>query len=88
MSFKYVVTFSMDEYVGIEKCPPPRRLIGGNLAGLTGRRIGRSHPQSYHHYMFEHFYRHIDISPPNVNVLDGNAVDLDAECAADWPGDG
>ena len=42
--------------------------------------IERDHPQSYHHYMWSTLYRHIDISPQNVHILDGNAADLDAEC--------
>jgi len=31
--------------------------------------------------MWDNLYRHIDISPQNVNVLNGNAEDLDAESA-------
>ncbi len=58
VSFKNVITFNMDEYVGLPK----------------------DHPQSYRHYMFEHFFNHIDIPHENINLLDGNAPDLDAEC--------
>jgi len=60
VSFKNVVTFNMDEYVGIPK----------------------SHPQSYHSFMWDNFFAHIDIYPQNVNILNGNAVDLEAECQA------
>ncbi len=60
VSFKNVVTFNMDEYVGIPK----------------------NHPQSYHSFMWDNFFSHIDILPANVNILDGNAPDLKAECAA------
>jgi glucosamine-6-phosphate deaminase len=42
--------------------------------------IPRDHPESYHHYMFDNFFKHIDIRPENVNILDGNAADLRAEC--------
>ena len=31
-------------------------------------------------YMFDNFFKHIDIDPKNAHVLDGNAVDLVAEC--------
>ena len=59
VSFKNVVTFNMDEYVGIPK----------------------EHPQSYHSFMWDNFFSHIDILPANVNILNGNAPDLKVECA-------
>ena len=31
--------------------------------------------------MWENFFKHIDISPENAHILDGNAKDLDKECA-------
>ena len=60
VSFKNVVTFNMDEYVGIPK----------------------EHPQSYHYFMHEHLFNHIDIPPENINILNGNAPDLEKECEA------
>ncbi|RWS29505.1 glucosamine-6-phosphate isomerase 1-like isoform X1 [Leptotrombidium deliense] len=60
VSFKYVRTFNMDEYVGLP----------------------RDHPQSYHTFMFENFFKHVDIDPSNVNILNGNAPDLQGECDA------
>jgi len=60
VSFKHVVTFNMDEYVGIPK----------------------AHPQSYHSFMWDNFFSHIDILPENAHLLDGNAPDLEAECEA------
>jgi glucosamine-6-phosphate deaminase len=30
--------------------------------------------------MFENFFKHIDIDPKNVHILDGNAPDLENEC--------
>ena len=60
VSFKYVVTFNMDEYVGIPK----------------------NHPQSYHSFMRDNFFSHIDILPENTHLLDGNAPDLELECEA------
>ncbi|RZF47907.1 hypothetical protein LSTR_LSTR011883 [Laodelphax striatellus] len=38
------------------------------------------HVQSYHYYMFHNFFKHIDIDPKNVHILDGNATDLEKEC--------
>lgn len=58
ISFKYVKTFNMDEYVDLP----------------------RDHPESYHFYMYNNFFKHIDIDPKNVHILDGNAPDLKFEC--------
>ena len=60
VSFKNVVTFNMDEYIGIPE----------------------DHPESYHTFMWSNFFSHIDIRPENVNILNGNAEDLEAECRA------
>ena len=30
--------------------------------------------------MFDNLFKHIDIDPTNVNILDGNAKDLEQEC--------
>lgn len=30
--------------------------------------------------MWNNFFKHIDIAPENAHILDGNAVDLVAEC--------
>ncbi len=59
VSFRNVVTFNMDEYVGIPE----------------------DHPESYHSFMWNNFFNHIDIKKENVHILDGNAPDLLAECA-------
>jgi glucosamine-6-phosphate deaminase len=58
VSFANVVTFNMDEYVGLP-------------AG---------HPQSYHSFMWEKLFSHIDIAPENIHILDGMAADPEAEC--------
>jgi glucosamine-6-phosphate deaminase len=60
ISFRNIVTFNMDEYVG----------------------LSADHPQSYHRFMYDNFFKHIDINQNNVNILDGMAADLMAECAA------
>ena len=39
-------------------------------------------PDSYRHYMNEKLFRHIDVDPARTFLPDGNAADLDAECAA------
>jgi len=58
VSFKNVITFNMDEYVGLPK----------------------EHPESYHSFMWNNFFNHIDIQKSNVNILNGNASNLEEEC--------
>ncbi|MBF1994479.1 glucosamine-6-phosphate deaminase [Serratia symbiotica] len=58
VSFKHVVTFNMDEYVGLPQ----------------------EHPESYHTFMHHNFFDHVDIPSENINLLNGNAADVDAEC--------
>ena len=60
VSFANVVTFNMDEYVGLPE----------------------EHPESYHSFMWNNFFSHVDIKRENVNILNGNAEDLVAECEA------
>lgn len=43
--------------------------------------IPQDHPQSYHTFMRENFFNHIDIQPQNIHLLNGNAPDLEVECA-------
>ncbi|MCX7050099.1 MAG: glucosamine-6-phosphate deaminase [Candidatus Sumerlaeota bacterium] len=42
--------------------------------------IPQAHPESYHSFMMNHLFNHIDINPKNVHILNGNAKDLDAQC--------
>lgn len=59
LSFRNVVTFNMDEYVGLP----------------------RTHPESYWAFMHRELFDHIDLPPAQINILDGMAPDLEAECA-------
>ncbi len=59
VSFEHVVTFNMDEYVGLSP----------------------DHEQSYHYFMWSHLFQHINIQKKNVNILNGMAKDIKAECA-------
>ncbi|MBQ2024961.1 MAG: glucosamine-6-phosphate deaminase [Paludibacteraceae bacterium] len=43
--------------------------------------LPKEHPESYHSFMWNNFFSHIDINPQNVHILNGNATDLEAECA-------
>ncbi len=58
VSFKNVITFNMDEYVGIPE----------------------DHKESYHAFMHDNLFDHIDIPRGNINILNGNAKDLEKEC--------
>lgn len=42
--------------------------------------LPREHPESYHSFMWNNFFRHIDITPENAHILDGNAPNLHLEC--------
>ena len=46
ISFQNIITFNMDEYVGLPE----------------------DHPESYHSFMWNNFFSHIDIKPENVNI--------------------
>ncbi|MBO4475260.1 MAG: glucosamine-6-phosphate deaminase [Bacteroidales bacterium] len=59
LSFRNVISFNMDEYVGLPV----------------------EHPESYHSFMHKYLFDLIDEPAENIHILDGNAPDLDAECA-------
>ena len=44
-------------------------------------KLPESHPESYHSFMWNNFFSHIDIKKENVHILNGIAEDLEAECA-------
>lgn len=58
LDFSKVVSFNLDEYVGL----PP------------------THPESYHYFMWENLFKHININPSNVHIPMGMAEDIDAFC--------
>ncbi len=43
-------------------------------------KIPEDHPESYYSFMWNNFFSHVDITEENVNILNGNAKDLEAEC--------
>ena len=42
--------------------------------------LDANHDQSYHYFMHKNFFDFIDIKKENINILDGTAPDLQAEC--------
>ena len=59
VSFENVVTFNMDEYIGLEP----------------------THPQSYHYFMQENFFKYINLKPENIHLLNGMTRDFAKECS-------
>lgn len=59
VSFKNVVTFNMDEYLG----------------------LAPSNEQSYHYFMYDKLFNHIDIPKENINILNGLTKNVEQECA-------
>ena len=43
-------------------------------------KLPEDHPESYHSFMWNNFFCHIDIKKENVHILNGNAEDLTKEC--------
>jgi len=39
-----------------------------------------SHPQSYHYFMAENLFKHIDIDQKHIHILDGMTKDPEKEC--------
>jgi glucosamine-6-phosphate deaminase len=58
LDWSQLVTFNLDEYVGISPM----------------------HPQSYHSYMCEKLFSHVNISVSHVHIPDGLAKDVPAAC--------
>ena len=42
--------------------------------------LPEEHPESYHSFMWNNFFKHVNIKKSNVNILNGNAKNLSAEC--------
>src|SRR5438046_10294781 len=45
------------------------RVTTFNLDEYVGLPV--NHPQSYHYFMHEHFFQHVNISPHNINIPSG-----------------
>ena len=58
LDFSKVVTFNLDEYVGV----PPE------------------HSQSYHYFMWENLFKHVNLNPSNVYIPHGMADDIEYFC--------
>src|ERR1700722_10135968 len=54
------------------------RITTFNLDEYVG--LAPEHPQSYHSFMWENFFRHINIAKRNVHIPDGRAKDIPTFC--------
>src|SRR2546421_10256067 len=61
LDFSRVVTFNLDEYLGLPA----------------------THPRSFHHFMQENLFAHINVNPRNIHIPDGMIRDnYDQYCAS------
>lgn len=70
-----------------------KKLIEFNKAGLVTFKnvvtfnmdeylnLSPSNDQSYHYFMYNKFFNHIDIPKQNINILNGLATDIEKECS-------
>ena len=56
------------------------RVTSFNLDEYVG--LSPEHPCSYHYFMQEHLFRHVNIRPENIHIPDGSAADLNAAAHA------
>lgn len=56
-----------------------RKVTTFNLDEYIG--LPQEHPQSYHSFMWENLFRHVNIAKKNVHIPDGNAKDIPKYCA-------
>jgi glucosamine-6-phosphate deaminase len=56
-----------------------RKVTTFNLDEYVG--LPGDHPQSYHHFMRENLFRHVNISPKNTHIPDGMTKDVAKFCA-------
>ena len=55
------------------------RVTTFNLDEYIG--LPREHPQSYHSFMWENFFRHVNIDLEKIHIPDGNTLDVPVFCA-------
>ena len=56
-----------------------RKITTFNLDEYVG--LAPAHPQSYHSFMWENLFRHVNIARKNVHLPDGQAKDIPKFCA-------
>jgi glucosamine-6-phosphate deaminase len=57
------------------------RVVTFNLDEYLG--LAATHPQSFHHFMQEHFFSHVNVNPKNIHIPDGTiSGDYDEYCTS------
>lgn len=70
--YKRLVQFYKDGIISFEN------IITFNMDEYVG--LSPANDQSYHYYMYENFFKHINMKEENINILNGLAVDYKKEC--------
>jgi glucosamine-6-phosphate isomerase len=73
-AYRYLVSFYVEGSLSF------RHVVTFNMDEYVD--LPREHRESYHSFMWTNLFKHVDIVPSNVHLLDGNAVDLKRECEA------
>ena len=55
-----------------------RKVTTFNLDEYVG--LPRAHPQTYHSFMWENLFRHVNVAKKNVHIPDGNTQDIPKFC--------
>lgn len=69
-----------------------RRLVEAHKNGLSFRNVvtfnmdeycglAPTNDQSYHYFMYHHFFSHVDIPEKNIHILNGQSDNFEQECA-------
>ena len=62
LDFSKVITFNLDEYIGLPK----------------------DHPESYHSFMWKHFFQHVNIPESQIHIPDGTLPMEDIPAYCEW----
>lgn len=57
-----------------------RHAVTFNMDEYVG--LPEDHPESYHYYMYQNFFNHVDLPKEHAHIPDGNAPDITATCLA------
>jgi glucosamine-6-phosphate deaminase len=73
--YRHLVRLHRDGHVDFS------RVVTFNLDEYLG--LSPSHPQSFHHFMHEHFFAHVNVNPANIHIPDGTIRgNYDQYCAS------
>lgn len=70
--YKELIRMHKEEGLDFSKC------TFFNLDEYVG--LTADHPQSYHYYMHENFFKHVNVRPSQIHIPNGRAGDLIKEC--------